>query len=74
MTGLDFDKFDWSKAAMGKETKRTFCHFCYANCAMQVDDVEDGRLTAVRGDPDDPITGQSLQSAILLRIAVLTAH
>jgi anaerobic selenocysteine-containing dehydrogenase len=41
---------------MGKETKRTFCRFCHANCAMQVD-VEDGRLIAVRGDPDDPVFG-----------------
>ena len=39
---------------MATQTKRTFCRFCHANCAMQVD-IEDGRLIAVRGDPDDPV-------------------
>ena len=41
---------------MGKETRRSFCRFCHANCAMLVD-VEDGRVTSVRGDPDDPVFG-----------------
>lgn len=41
---------------MPVETKRTFCRFCHANCAMLAD-VEDGRVTAVRGDPDDPVFG-----------------
>lgn len=41
---------------MGVETHRTFCRFCHANCAMLVD-VEDGRVKAVRGDPDDPEYG-----------------
>jgi anaerobic selenocysteine-containing dehydrogenase len=38
------------------ETRRTFCRFCHANCAMLAD-VEDGRVVAVRGDPDDPVFG-----------------
>ena len=37
-------------------THSTFCRFCHANCAMLVD-VEDGRATAVRGDPDDVMFG-----------------
>ena len=41
---------------MNAETKRTFCRFCHANCAMLVD-VEDGRAKGVRGDPEDPIFG-----------------
>ncbi len=39
---------------MAVETKRTFCRFCHANCAMLAD-VEDGRVVAVRGDPEDPV-------------------
>jgi anaerobic selenocysteine-containing dehydrogenase len=38
------------------ETRRTFCRFCHANCAMLAD-VEDGRVVAVRGDPEDPVFG-----------------
>ncbi len=41
---------------MGVETHKTFCRFCHANCAMEVD-VEDGRVLEVRGDPDDPAFG-----------------
>ncbi|MEP3052216.1 MAG: molybdopterin-dependent oxidoreductase [Erythrobacter sp.] len=41
---------------MGAETHKTFCRFCHANCAMLAD-VEDGKVTAVRGDPDDPAYG-----------------
>lgn len=41
---------------MAAQTHRTFCRFCHANCAMLAD-VEDGRVVAVRGDPDDPIYG-----------------
>ena len=41
---------------MAVETKRTFCRFCHANCAMLAD-VENGRVTAVRGDPQDPVFG-----------------
>ncbi|WP_448586806.1 molybdopterin-containing oxidoreductase family protein [Thermaurantiacus sp.] len=41
---------------MAITTHRTFCRFCHANCAMLVD-VEDGKVRAVRGDPDDPIYG-----------------
>ncbi len=36
------------------ETKPSFCRFCHANCAMLVD-VVDGKVAAVRGDPDDPV-------------------
>ncbi len=39
---------------MALSTHRTFCRFCHANCAMLAD-VEDGKVVAVRGDPDDPI-------------------
>lgn len=41
---------------MPVQTKRTFCRFCHANCAMLAD-VEDGVVTAVRGDPEDPVFG-----------------
>jgi anaerobic selenocysteine-containing dehydrogenase len=38
------------------DTRRTFCRFCHANCAMLAD-VEDGRVVGVRGDPEDPVFG-----------------
>ena len=41
---------------MAPETKTSYCRICSAYCAMQVD-VEDGRVTAVRGDPQDPVSG-----------------
>lgn len=41
---------------MTATTHRTFCRFCHANCAILVD-VDDGRATGVRGDPDDPLYG-----------------
>jgi anaerobic selenocysteine-containing dehydrogenase len=41
---------------MGVETHKTFCRFCHANCAMEVD-VEAGKVIEVRGDPDDPAYG-----------------
>ncbi len=41
---------------MGVETHRSFCRFCHANCAMLVD-IEDGKVKAVRGDPEDPEYG-----------------
>ena len=41
---------------MGIQTHKTFCRFCHANCAMLAD-VEDGKVIAVRGDPDDPVYG-----------------
>ncbi len=41
---------------MGVQTHKTFCRFCHANCAMLVD-VEDGKVTGVRGDPEDPEFG-----------------
>lgn len=45
---------------MGIETHKTFCRFCHANCAMEVDVevTENGRkVLEVRGDPDDPAYG-----------------
>ena len=41
---------------MGIETHKTFCRFCHANCAMEVD-VENGKVVEVRGDPDDAAYG-----------------
>ena len=38
------------------ETRRTFCRFCHANCAM-LTTIENDRVTAVRGDPEDPVFG-----------------
>lgn len=37
------------------EDRRSFCRFCGSNCAV-IATVEDGRVTAVRGDPDDPVS------------------
>lgn len=34
------------------ETKRTFCRFCHASCAMIVE-VEDDRIKSVKGDKED---------------------
>ena len=35
-------------------TQHTFCRVCHASCPLEVD-VQFGRVTAVRGVPDDPI-------------------
>lgn len=37
-------------------THKTFCRFCHAACAVEVD-VKDNRPVALRGDPDDPEFG-----------------
>ena len=37
------------------ETKKSFCRFCHVYCGMEVD-VEDNRVLAVRGDPDNAVT------------------
>ncbi len=37
-------------------THKTFCRFCHAYCAIEVD-VEDGIPITVRGDTDDPVYG-----------------
>ena len=37
---------------MSVETKRSFCRFCHASCAMVVE-VEDDRIVSVRGDKED---------------------
>lgn len=40
----------------GVETHKSYCRFCHAYCAMDVD-VKDGEVVAVRGDATDPIYG-----------------
>ena len=37
------------------QTKKTFCRACHVYCGMEVD-VEDNRVVAVRGDPDNAVT------------------
>ena len=40
------------------ETRRSFCRFCHAGCAIDVDvDVEANRVLTVRGVVDDPMYG-----------------
>ena len=41
---------------MNKTTHKTFCRFCHAYCAIEVD-VEDGKPIEVRGDASDPVYG-----------------
>lgn len=41
---------------MVTETKKTFCRFCLSCCAMDVD-VVDGKAVALRGDPDNVLSG-----------------
>ena len=36
---------------MGVSTHKTFCRFCHARCAREVDG-EDGRVLSGRGDPE----------------------
>jgi len=38
------------------ETKKSYCRICTAYCGIEVD-VEGDRVTAVRGDASDPVTG-----------------
>lgn len=41
---------------MSVETRRSFCRFCHAGCAIDVDvDVEANRVVAVHGVVDDPM-------------------
>ena len=37
-------------------TAKSFCRFCHANCAIEVD-LEAGRAVAVRGDVANPLFG-----------------
>lgn len=37
------------------ETVKSFCRFCHVFCGVEVD-VEDGRVLAVRGDRDNPVS------------------
>lgn len=41
---------------MAVTTHKTFCRFCHANCAIEVD-VDGTRPIAVRGDASDPVYG-----------------
>ena len=41
---------------MSVTTHKTFCRFCHAYCAIEVD-VEDGKPIEVRGDTSDPVYG-----------------
>jgi anaerobic selenocysteine-containing dehydrogenase len=41
---------------MSLTTAKTFCRFCHANCAIEVD-IEDGKPVAIRGDTSDPVFG-----------------
>ncbi len=38
------------------QTRKTFCRFCHANCAIEVD-IDGDRAVAVRGDTSDPLFG-----------------
>ena len=38
------------------DTRKTFCRFCHANCAIEVD-IDAGRAVAIRGDASDPMFG-----------------
>ena len=38
------------------QTKKSFCRFCHANCAIEVD-IEDGRAVAIRGDTANALFG-----------------
>ncbi len=37
------------------ETRKSFCRFCHVFCGIEVD-VENDRVVAVRGDPDNAVT------------------
>lgn len=39
----------------GVETKKSYCRFCHAFCGVEVD-ISDGRVVAVRGDPDNAVS------------------
>ena len=37
------------------ETRKSYCRFCHAGCAIEVEvDTDTNRCVAVRGDRDDP--------------------
>jgi len=40
---------------MARDTRKSYCRICSAFCAIEVD-VEEGRVTSVRGDASDPVT------------------
>ena len=41
---------------MSPATRKSYCRFCHNYCAIEVD-VENDRVLAVRGDPNDPVYG-----------------
>ena len=41
---------------MALETKKSYCRFCHAFCALDVD-VDGNRVVAVRGDASNPLYG-----------------
>ena len=41
---------------MSISTHKTFCRFCHAYCAIEVD-IEDGKPIEIRGDIEDPVYG-----------------
>lgn len=38
------------------ETQKSYCRFCHAYCGIEVD-IQEGRVVAVRGDVENPISG-----------------
>jgi len=43
---------------MDIETRKTYCRFCLGCCGIEVDvDRSSGKPVALRGDPDNPLTG-----------------
>jgi anaerobic selenocysteine-containing dehydrogenase len=40
---------------MNVSTVKSFCRFCHAFCGVELD-VADGRIVALRGDPDNPVS------------------
>ena len=41
---------------MASETRKSYCRICSAFCAIEAR-IENGRVTSVRGDASDPVTG-----------------
>ncbi len=39
---------------MGKKLIKSLCGFCHTNCGIRVQ-VEDGKITRIEGDPDNPV-------------------
>lgn len=54
---------------MALETRSTWCGLCHSRCGILLD-LEDGRVVAVRGDPDSPVG----RGRICRRGALITEH